>query len=265
MLPEPLSLASLQTVPGVLGKICLERYQDYLHATVAEKPFPTRPSFAAALKKDGLAIIAEVKRSSPSQGAIADLDPIVAAQDYVAGGAAAISVLTEPRHFGGELGHLQSVAQRVAIPLLRKDFTVHPVQILEAKQSGASAILLIVAATQQQTRNYLDYTHSLGLDALIEVHDEAELDIALEAGADIIGINNRDLRTLAIDLNNAPNLIQKARNKGFQGLLVAESGYSTKEHLKSLVGIADAVLIGTSLAKSGNLKAALANLSTALT
>ena len=93
----------------------------------------------------------------------------------MAGGASAISVLTEPRHFGGELEHLQNVAQAVSIPLLRKDFTVHPLQILQEKQSGASAILLIVAATQNQSKAYLDYTHSLGLDALIEVHDEHEL------------------------------------------------------------------------------------------
>ena len=260
MTPEPLSLKMLQSVPGVLGKICLERYQDYIDSVTTEKPFPTRPSFAAALKKDGLAIIAEVKRSSPSQGAIADLDPVKAAQDYVAGGASAISVLTEPRHFGGELEHLQNVAQAVSIPLLRKDFTVHPLQILEAKQSGASAILLIVAATQNQSKAYLDYTHSLGLDALIEVHDEHELDIALEAGAEIIGINNRDLRTLEIDLNNAPRLIQKAKDKGFKGILVAESGYSKREHLEGLVGVADAVLIGTSLAKSGDLQKALQQL-----
>jgi indole-3-glycerol phosphate synthase len=260
MIPEPLSLKTLQSVPGVLGKICLERFQDYVNAARTERPFPTRPSFAEALKKQGLAIIAEVKRSSPSQGAIADLDPVKAAQDYVAGGAAAISVLTEPRHFGGEINHLQNVAQVVSIPLLRKDFTVHPMQILEAKQSGASAILLIVAATQNQTRAYLDYTHSLGLDALIEVHDEAELDTALEAGADIIGINNRDLRTLEIDLNNAPRLIQKAKDKGFKGILVAESGYSKREHLESLIGVADAILIGTSLAKSGDLQKALQTL-----
>ncbi len=260
MIPDPLSLNILQTVPGVLGKICLERYQDYLNVVATEKPFPNRPSFAASLKKDGLAIIAEIKRSSPSQGAIADLDPVKAAQDYVAGGASAISVLTEPRHFGGELKHLQNVSRAVSIPLLRKDFTVHPVQILEAKQSGASAILLIVAATQHQTKTYLDYTHSLGLDALIEVHDETELDIALEAGAEIIGINNRDLRTLEIDLNNAPRLIQNAKDKGFKGILVAESGYSKKEHLEGLVGVADAVLIGTSLARSGDLRKALQGL-----
>ena len=260
MIPEPLSLKMLQTVPGILGKICLERHHDYLNAVSTEKPFPSRPSFAQALKKDALAVIAEVKRSSPSQGAIADLDPVKAAQDYVLGGAAAISVLTEPRHFGGELSHLQDVAKQVSIPLLRKDFTVHPVQILEAKQSGASAVLLIVTATQNQTKSYLNYAHSLGLDVLVEVHDEAELDIAIEAGADIIGINNRDLRTLEIDLNNAPKLISKAKDKGFKGILVAESGYSKREHLEGLVGVANAVLIGTSLAKSGDLQTALKNL-----
>jgi indole-3-glycerol phosphate synthase len=268
MIPQPLLLQDLERVPGVLGQICRERYADYLNsctdqtAIVTKSSFSARASFAQALKTNSLAIIAEVKRSSPSQGAIANLDPVKAAQDYVLGGAAAISVLTEPRHFGGELGHLQDVAKQVSIPLLRKDFTVHPKQILEAKECGASAVLLIVAATQQHTKSYLDYAHSLGLDVLVEVHDEAELDIALAAGSQIIGINNRDLRTLEIDLNNAPKLIHKARAKGFQGILVAESGYSKPEHLLALVGLADAVLIGTSLAKSGNLQTALKQLIT---
>jgi indole-3-glycerol phosphate synthase len=144
--------------------------------------------------------------------------------------------------------------------LLRKDFTVHPRQILEAKQSGASAVLLIVAALQNKTAEYLSYATSLGLDTLVEVHDETELDIAISAGSTIIGINNRDLRTLEIDLNNAPRLIQKAKAKNFQGILVAESGYSKREHLEGLVGLADAVLIGTSLAKSGDLQKALQQL-----
>lgn len=260
MTPDPLSFSMLQTVPGVLGKICLERYHDYQNAVATKTSLPDRPSFAQALKKDGLAIIAEVKRSSPSQGSIADLDPVKAARDYVSGGASAISVLTEPRYFGGELSHLQDVAASVSIPLLRKDFTVHPLQILEAKQAGASAVLLIVAATQAMTKAYLDYAQSLGLDVLVEVHDEAELDIALEAGSTIIGINNRDLRTLQIDLNNAPTLIQKAKDKGFKGILVAESGYSKREDLESVAGLADAVLIGTSLAKSGDLQKALSHL-----
>src|SRR5690606_32450400 len=126
-----------------------------------------------------LAVIAEVKRASPSQGAIAELDPVAAAQAYLAGGASALSVLTEPRHFGGTLTHLSDVADTVDLPLLRKDFTVHPRQLSAALQAGASAVLLIVAILGDKTAEYLDYARSLGLDALVEVHDEAELDVGL--------------------------------------------------------------------------------------
>ena len=265
-IPEPLTLDLLESVPGVLGKICRERLSDYQNATLDTTfALSRRPSFADALKRDDLgtktlAVIAEVKRASPSQGHIANLNPVDAAKAYEAGGAAALSILTEPRHFGGELGHLEQVAAHVNLPLLRKDFTVHPVQIVEAKRADASAVLLIVAATQHRTKAYLDFSHALGLDVLVEVHDEAELEIALGAGSKIIGVNNRDLRTLEINLNNAPKLIQTAKNLGFDGILVAESGYSKLEQLNELVGLADAVLIGTSLASSGNLTTALQQL-----
>jgi indole-3-glycerol phosphate synthase len=261
IIPEPLTQKVLESVPGVLGNICRERLADYQTATI-DTTFAQsrRPSFAKALKRDGLAIIAEVKRASPSQGHIANLNPIDAAKAYEQGGAAALSILTEPRHFGGELAHLGQVAAHVQLPLLRKDFTVHPVQIVEAKRAGASAVLLIVAATQQYTKTYLDFSHALGLDVLVEVHDEAELDVALEAGSKIIGVNNRDLRTLEINLSNAPRLIQRAKDSGFDGILVAESGYSKPEQLRELLGLADAVLVGTSLASSGNLTTALQQL-----
>ena len=260
-IPEPLSRAALETVPGVLGKICLERFADYQNAVIDDTfAVSKRPKFATALKRDTLAVIAEVKRSSPSQGKIADLNPVDAARAYEAGGAAALSILTEPRHFGGELAHLEQVALHLNLPLLRKDFTVHPLQIVEAKRAGASAVLLIVAATQQHTKTYLDFAHALGLDVLVEVHDKAELEIALEAKSNIIGVNNRDLRTLEINLNNAPHLIQTAKNAGFTGVLVAESGYSRPEQLKSLRGLADAVLVGSSLAGSGDLTRALKDL-----
>jgi indole-3-glycerol phosphate synthase len=258
LIPQPLSYTQLEQVPGTLGKICRERLADYQNVSVEDTVvISRRPSFADALKRDTLAVIAEVKRSSPSQGKIADLNPIEAAKAYEAGGAAALSILTEPRHFGGELAHLEQVASAINLPLLRKDFTVHPAQIVEAKRAGASAVLLIVAATQHHTKEYLDFAHALGLDVLVEVHDEAELATALNAGSKIIGVNNRDLRTLEINLNNAPRLIQKAKNAGFTGILVAESGYSKPEQLHSLKGLADAVLVGSSLAGSGDLTKAL--------
>ena len=248
-------------MPGVLGAIALERAADYRDAVAPAATAAERPSFRAALAAPGLNIIAEVKRSSPSQGAIADLNPVKAARAYAAGGAAALSVLTEPRHFGGELAHLKAVAGAVDLPLLRKDFTVHPVQVLEASAAGASAALLIVAVLQEETAAYLSYTRSLGLDALVEVHDEAELDLALAAGADIIGVNNRDLRTLEIDLNNAPKLIERAKSQGFEGLLVAESGYRRPEDFSGLPGLANAALVGTSIAGSGDLEAAVRRIS----
>ena len=258
----PLTLEEVTRVPGILGQIALERVLDYNYAETPplDAALPPRPSFYSALEGEDVRIIAEVKRSSPSAGTIADLEPAEAGRAYCRGGAAALSVLTEPRHFSGALEHLAQVAEAVSLPLLRKDFTVHPVQLVEAKRAGASAVLLIVAVLGEHTGAYLKLAERLGLDALVEVHDEAELDTALRAGAAIIGVNNRDLRTLEIDLQNAPKLIRRARDRGFSGLLVAESGYSRPDELRALRGVADAVLIGSSVAGSGDLEAALRRL-----
>jgi len=257
---EALSLEQLGRVPGVLGKISLERFYDYKDKEIklkTNKQFQKKLSFYEALAKDGLSVIAEIKGSSPSQGKIANLDPVQAATDYYLGGAAAISVLTEERHFAGKLEYIPLIKNKINLPLLRKDFTVHPLQILEAARTGASAILIIVAVTQTKTAEYITFVESLGLDALVEVHDEQELAIALNAKAKIIGVNNRNLQDLSINLNNTPNLIKIAKEQGFKGLLVAESGYKTNSELLAISKIADAVLIGTSLAGSGNLKKAL--------
>lgn len=259
----PLSLEQVTTVPGVLGKISLERLLDYKSVEIQPldlSTLPQRPSFYDALRSEEVSVIAEVKRASPSLGSIANLNPVEAACAYWRGGAAALSILTEPRHFSGSLGHLEEVANVAPLPLLRKDFTVHPAQLLEAKRAGASAVLLIVAVLGEHTAAYLDLAARLELDALVEVHDETELDTALLADAKIIGVNNRDLRTLEIDLNNAPKLIQRARGEGFDGLLVAESGYSTPEQLRGLRGVADAVLVGSSVAGSGDLEGAIRHL-----
>ena len=257
-LPEALSDAEAAAVPGVLGRITTERVAAYRGAALPTlRDVPEHPSFAAALRAPGLQIIAEVKRKSPSLGAIADLDPLAAARAYESGGAAALSVLTEPNHFGGELSHLEEVAAGVSLPLLRKDFTVHPAQLLEAEQAGASAVLLIVAVLGEHTGAYLALARELGLDALVEVHSEGELDTALESGAHLIGVNNRDLTTLQIDLGTAPRLMTVARNAGFEGLLVAESGYRNADELESVLGLADAVLVGSSVAGSHDLGAAV--------
>ena len=255
---KPLTLEQIETVPGVLGQISRERYFDY-HDTVfaIKESYPKQLSFYEALAVNGLSVIAEIKGSSPSLGKIADLDPVKAARAYYQGGAAAISVLTEERHFGGKLGYLKQVANAVDLPLLRKDFVIHPKQIIEAAENNASAILLIVAVAQEKTAQYLEFAHQLGLDVLVEIHDEHELQIALNSKAKIIGVNNRNLQDLKIDLNNAPKLIKLARSQGFEGLLVAESGYKTAEELAKIKDIADAVLIGSSLAGSANLKEAL--------
>jgi indole-3-glycerol phosphate synthase len=258
--PAPLDGARLARVPGVLGAIARERAAD-LAGSVAELPTRAgdsarRGRLRAALAGPGLALLAEVKRASPSQGAIADLDPVAAGWAYAAGGAAALSVLTEPRHFGGERAHLRAVAAAVDLPLLRKDFVVHPRQLLEARDDGAAAALLIAAVLGDALGAYLRATWSLGLDALVEVHDEAELDLALAAGADLIGVNNRDLRTLAIDTGTAPRLIERGRAVGHDAVWVAESGYASGAEVRALAGVADAVLVGTSLAGSGDLEGA---------
>ncbi|WP_425148241.1 indole-3-glycerol phosphate synthase TrpC [Deinococcus sp.] len=246
---------------GVLGQIVRERLQDYADADPdlgAARPAGGR--FRAALEGPELALIAEVKRASPSQGQIAALDPARAALAYQAGGAAALSVLTEARHFSGDQGALLEVVAASSLPALRKDFVVHPAMLREAADWGASAALLMVSVLGQQTAEYLRLARHLGLDALVEVHDEHELEVALESGADLIGVNNRDLTTLAINLGTSVRLIRLARERGFAGLLVAESGYRTPHDLSALHGLADAVLVGTSLAGSSDLAQAVRDL-----
>jgi indole-3-glycerol phosphate synthase len=253
-----LTLEDLKQVPGVLGRIGRERLADYQafgEVGVSQKR-EDRPGFYEALSHPGLSLIAEVKRASPSRGVIADLEPLDAARAYARAGASALSVLTEPRHFGGALDHLARIAGAIALPILRKDFTVHPKQLVEAADRGASAVLLIVALLGERTAAYLELARRMRLDALVEIHDESELELALIAGADMIGVNNRDLGTLQVDLANAPKLMRRARERGFAGLLVAESGYRHPEQLLELRGLADAVLVGSALAGSGNLEVA---------
>ena len=235
----------LSRVPGVLGEIARKRASE-----VAPYPLPkppSVPSFKEALLRPGLSVIAEV-------------DPVEAALAYARGGARAVSVLTEPHRFGGSLLDLKRVREAVDLPLLRKDFVVDPFMLEEARAFGASAALLIVALLGELTGAYLEEVRRLGLEALVEVHTERELEIALEAGAEILGINNRDLATLHINLETAPRLGRLARKRGFGGVLVAESGYARREELKALEGLFDAVLVGTSLMRSPNLEEALRQL-----
>ncbi|KOX90414.1 Indole-3-glycerol phosphate synthase [Thermus aquaticus] len=248
----------LSRVPGVLGEIARRRALEVASSPLPEPP--AVPSFAQALALPGLSLIAEVKRQSPSEGRIREVDPVEAALAYERGGARALSVLTEPHHFGGSLEDLKRVRQAVGLPLLRKDFVVDPFMLEEARAFGASAVLLIVALLSELTGAYLERARALGLEALVEVHTEEELELALESGAEILGINNRDLVSLRVDLATAPRLGRLARERGFGGLLVAESGYARREDLEGLHGLFDAVLVGTSLMRKPDLAEAVREL-----
>src|SRR5690606_24522340 len=169
---------------------------------------PPPPPLAAALRGDTLTVIAEVKRRSPSRGPLdLDLDPVTQASRYAAGGAAGISVLTEPEFFSGSDADLTAVATATRLPVLRKDFTLEPVQVWEARALGASAVLLIVAALDdRQLRRLIDAAEEAGLDALVEVHTTEEASRAVDAGAVFVGVNNRDLHTFDVDLATAENI-----------------------------------------------------------
>jgi indole-3-glycerol phosphate synthase len=222
---------------------------------------PARP-FAAALRRPGeVRVLAEIKRRSPSAGPIRlDADPVEIAAEYRAGGAAALSVLTDRSYFGGSLGVLEAVRAAVDLPLLRKDFIIDPVQIWEARAAGADAILLIVRALEpQQLSDLRGVAEESGLETLIEVHDAAELETALGVGGRLIGVNNRDLATFRTDLELSLRL---AAAVPAEATLVAESGIRTADDVCRLGanGI-DAVLVGESLMRQEDVRAAVAALS----
>jgi indole-3-glycerol phosphate synthase len=205
--------------------------------------------FAAALRRgEGkLALIAEVKKASPSAGVIVEkFDPVAVAKNYARAGVEAISVLTDELFFQGHLDHLRKVRGAVAQPLLRKDFILDPLQIMEAAAAGADAILLIVASLEQEELvKLLEIAALYQMDALVEVHSLGELDRALETDASIIGINNRDLRTFEIDLSVTEKLSEQVPN---EIVLVSESGIRTAEDLARVKACGvDAVLIGEAL------------------
>jgi indole-3-glycerol phosphate synthase len=209
-------------------------------------------AFAAALRGPAIRVIAEVKRASPSKGAInPDIDAAAQAAHYVAGGAAAISVLTEPTRFGGTLDDLAAVAARVSAPAIRKDFLVHPVQLWEARVRGASAALLIVRALSPADLHLLmEAAQECGLATLVEIRDEWELERALAVGATVIGVNNRNLETLVIDPATAPMLIPKIPP---HCVAVAESGMQTTADVApSALAGADAILVGSAISASAD-------------
>lgn len=215
--------------------------------------------FAHALRAPGLSVIAEIKRRSPSKGVIAPgLDAAKTAQAYARGGAAAISCLTDQEFFGAQLDDLR-LARSASLPVLRKDFLIDELQIDQSSSMGASAVLLIVRILEPaRLQVLLQHAQSLGLDALVEVHDEEEIDRALLAGASIIGVNNRDLGTLVVD----PGLAHRLRPRIPEDVLsVAESGVKTRDDVKRIEDAGfDAVLIGETLATSSDPTAKLREL-----
>lgn len=244
---------------GTLGTICQEAEarakallgrMDELERR-AQSTVPG-PSLEAALRRSSVGVIAEVKRRSPSKGVIAPgLEAPAQAEAYVAGGAAAISVLTEPAHFGGSPEDLVAVRARVPVAVLKKDFHVHPIQLVEARALGASAALLIVRAlAPDRLRQLMDSARRLDLEVLVEVRDEAELERALECGAVMIGVNNRDLESLAIDPSTAERLIPGIPA---QLLAVAESGITARGDVERYASCgADAVLVGSSISAAAD-------------
>lgn len=227
--------------------------------TLAEKA-PQQPSFLEALKKPGMSYICEVKKASPSKGLIAPEFPYLEiAKEYEAAGASAISCLTEPFYFMGSDTYLREITETVDIPVLRKDFTVDKYMIYQAKAFGAAAVLLICAIlNDQELLEYRELAETLGMDALVEAHDENEVARALKTGAKIVGVNNRDLKTFKVDMNNSIRLRNLAPDNV---VFVSESGIKNAGDIAILernrVG---AVLIGETLMRSPDKKAALENL-----
>lgn len=256
MILDEIAEKTRQRVAEQKQKISLEEMKKRALFVEIDQDFP----FLAALKQDDIAFICEVKKASPSKGLIApDFPYVQIAREYEEAGAAAISVLTEPYYFQGSNDYLTEIADNVKIPVLRKDFTVDEYMIYEAKVIGASAILLICAIlSQEELNSYLDIAHSLGLSVIVEAHDAAEVQMALDAGAGIIGVNNRDLKTFTVDINNS------ARYRSMVPehiIFISESGIKTPEDIQKLrENGTNAVLIGETFMRSPDKKAELAKL-----
>ena len=254
----------LETIVAATRRIVEVRQGEQPIDVLAERAagMPKRVGrFHAALSNiDGVNVIAECKRRSPSKGVLReDYDPVAVAIAYAAAGAAAISVLTEPTFFDGSIDHLRAVRAAVDVPLLRKDFIVSEYQLLEAKAAGADAVLLIVAALRPAELKVLhDHARRHGLDVLVEAHDATELAIAIDAGARIVGVNNRNLRTLQIDVHASETLIARMPA---DVIAVSESGLKTAADVAALKALGyRAFLIGERFMTAAQPGAALANL-----
>ena len=213
-----------------------------------------RSLISAIEKTEGsglIPVIAEIKRRSPSKGKIRDVDLARTARQMENGGACAISVLTD-KNFDGSLEDLKRVKEAVKIPVLRKDFIVDEFQIYQSYGAGVDAVLLIVSLLREKTMEFVELTHELGMEALVEIHNEDEIRFALDSNAKLIGINNRNLKTLQIDLGTTESLTKKIPTNR---IIISESGINDKEDLKRVLKAgANAVLIGTSIIKAENIE-----------
>lgn len=256
MILDTLAAASRKRAEAAKETVSL-REMEKLAFQAREKAKERGLPFEAALSKPGMSFICEVKRASPSKGMIAPDFPYTdIAKDYEKAGADAVSVLTEPEYFLGSSDYLTEISKAISLPLLRKDFTVDPYQIYEAKAIGASAVLLICALLDTEAlRSGLRLCESLGLSALVEAHDEREIDSALSSGAKIIGVNNRNLKTFEVDFQNSFRLREMVPE---EVLFVAESGIQTGKQMELLAeaGV-NGVLIGESLMRAADKKAVI--------
>lgn len=248
-------------VAGVKEDLAVRQTETSMEALKARAArLPSALDARQMLAQEAVAVIAEVKRSSPSKGELADItDPALLATEYEAGGASVISVLTEERRFGGSLADLDDVRRKVDIPILRKDFIVTPYQVWEARAHGADVVLLIVAALEQNAlEGLIERVHSLGMCALVEVHDELEVKRAADAGARVVGVNARNLRTLEVDRDTFARVAPTIPD----GILrVAESGIRDSHDVVEYARMgADAVLVGEALVKDNNPRQAVAEM-----
>lgn len=253
MILEEIAARTVQRVAEEKAAVPLSEMKKRAEALDANTGFP----FRKALSGDEISFICEVKRASPSKGLIApDFPYLDIARDYERAGASAISCLTEPFWFKGRDEYLAEISNAVTIPVLRKDFTVDEYMIYQAKTLGASAVLLICSIlSKEQLSEYLGIAHSLGLSALVEAHDEDEVRTALSVGAGIIGVNNRDLRSFTVDINNSARLRKLVPP---EILFVSESGIKTAADIEALRSNGtNAVLIAETLMRSPDKKAAL--------
>ena len=233
------------------GRVAVDQRDTQQLLDLAKGCLPTK-GFRNALTEPGLSVIAEVKRRSPSKGDLfPDLDPAVLAKQYLQGGATCLSVLTDGPHFGGSAQDLQEASSAVHLPVLRKDFTVHDLDVLDARLMGADAVLLIAAAlsTEELERLFL-LAREVEIDALVEVHDEGEMEAALAVGADLVGVNQRDLYTFEVDQERA---LRMATLLPDDVIAVAESGVRGPEDAAALKDAGyQAVLVGETLVTSGD-------------